>query len=103
MVNFFDKSLCSNQVMLIKALMAAHDILLEDLRRLSTGINIAIDLTEIVFESDDTKWLGSPLPANVKSIEGEQSLQLLDGEEVSVRVPNSVSVCCFSVFYTTIC
>ncbi|KAL5054602.1 hypothetical protein RYX36_035284 [Vicia faba] len=76
----------SNKVMLIKALMAAHDILLEDLRRLSTGINIAIDLTEIVFESDDTKWFHSPPPARVKSIEGEQSLQLLDGEEeVSVK------------------
>lgn len=90
--------------MLIKALMAAHDVLLEDLRRLSTGINQAIDLTEIVFESDDTKWVDSPLSARVvKSIDGEQSLKLLDGEEVSVKVPNFVNVCCFSVFYTTIC
>lgn len=37
----------SNQVMLIKALMAAYDILLEDLRRISTGIGKAIDLTEM--------------------------------------------------------
>lgn len=86
--------------MLIKALVAAHDILLEDLRRLSTGINIEIDLTEILFESDDTKWFDSPLPARVKSVEAEQSLQLLDGEEVSVKVPNSDTVCCFFVFYT---
>jgi len=72
--------------MLIKALMAAHDILLEDLRRISTGIDQAIDLTEIAFESDDTKWFDSTPPARVQSIDGEQSLQLPDREEVSAVV-----------------
>jgi hypothetical protein len=70
--------------MLIKALMASHDILLEDLRRISTGIDQAIDLTEIAFESDDTKWFDSTPPARVQSIDGEQSPQLPDREEVSV-------------------
>lgn len=67
--------------MLIKALMAAHDILLEDLKRISTGIDQAIDLTEIAFESDDTKWFDSTPPARVQSIDGEQSPQLPDREE----------------------
>ncbi|PNY13108.1 hypothetical protein L195_g009756, partial [Trifolium pratense] len=75
----------SNKVMLIKALMAAHDILLDDLKRISTGIGEAIDLTEIAIESDDTKWLDSTLPAHVKSIDGEQSLQLSDRAGLNVE------------------
>ncbi|KAK7368749.1 hypothetical protein VNO80_10779 [Phaseolus coccineus] len=66
----------SNKVMLIKALMAAYDILLEDLRRISTGIGKAIDLTEITFESDATEWFAPTPPACVKSVDGEPSLQL---------------------------
>lgn len=82
----------SNQVMLIKALMAAHDILLEDLRRISTGIDRAIDFTEITFESDGTKWLNSTLPARVESNDGDPSLQLSDKAEVSTEVRSSVNV-----------
>ncbi|RDY05361.1 hypothetical protein CR513_10818, partial [Mucuna pruriens] len=74
----------SNKVLLIKALMAAHDILLEDLRRISTGIGKAIDLTEITFESDATEWFTSP-PASVKSIDSESSLQLSDRPHVSAE------------------
>lgn len=79
--NYAEDYVGSNKVMLIKALMAAHDILLEDLRRISTGIDQAIDLTEIAFESDDTKWFDLTPPARVQSIDGEQSLQLPDREE----------------------
>ncbi|TKY59556.1 FAM135B protein [Spatholobus suberectus] len=75
----------SNKVMLIKALMAAHDILLEDLRRISTGIGKAIDLTEITFESDATERFASTPPACVKSIDGESSLQLSDRPQVSAE------------------
>ncbi|WJX52625.1 hypothetical protein P8452_38717 [Trifolium repens] len=75
----------SNKVMLIKALMAAHDILLDDLKRISTGIGQAIDLTEIAIESDDTKWFDSTLPAHVKSIDGEPSLQLSDRAELNAE------------------
>ncbi|XP_004504749.1 uncharacterized protein [Cicer arietinum] len=75
----------SNKVMLIKALMAAHNILLEDLRRISAGIDQAIDLTGITFESDVTKWFDSTLPEPVKSIDGEPSLQLSDRDKVSVE------------------
>ncbi|CAJ1935963.1 unnamed protein product [Sphenostylis stenocarpa] len=68
----------SNKVLLIKALMAAYDVLLEDLRRISTGIGKAIDLTEITFESDATEWFASTPPACLKSVDGEPSLQLSD-------------------------
>lgn len=72
----------SNKVMLIKALMAAYDILLEDLRRISTGIGKAIDLTEITFESDATEWFAPTPPACVESVDGEPSLQLSDMTQV---------------------
>nr|KYP47905.1 Protein FAM135B family [Cajanus cajan] len=59
----------SNQVMLIKALLASYDILLEDLRRISAGIGKAIDLTEVAFESDATEWFTSTPPTCVKSVD----------------------------------
>lgn len=82
--------------------MAAHNILLEDLRRISAGIDQAIDLTGITFESDVTKWFDSTLPEPVKSIDGEPSLQLSDRDKVSVEVPNSVNVN-VSLFVTSLC
>ncbi|QHO59974.1 uncharacterized protein [Arachis hypogaea] len=65
----------SNKVTLIKALMAAHDILLEDLKRISTGIDQAVDLTEITSASDVTEWFRSTSPANVN---GDSSPLLSD-------------------------
>ena len=82
----------SNQVMLIKALMAAYDILLEDLRRISTGIGKAIDLTEIPFESDATEWFAPTPPACVKSVDGEPSLQLSVAQVISPEVSNSANL-----------
>lgn len=75
--------------MLIKALMAAHVILLEDLRRISTGINQAIDLTEFTCESDVTKWFNSTPPADVERNNGEPTLQL---SNVNAEVLNSANV-----------
>ncbi|XP_027355325.1 protein FAM135B-like [Abrus precatorius] len=73
----------SNKAVLIKALVAAHDILLEDLRRISKGINQAIDLTEITFEPDLTKSFNSISPVHAKIIDYEASLQLSDGTQIS--------------------
>ncbi|XP_027917094.1 protein FAM135B-like isoform X3 [Vigna unguiculata] len=81
----------SNKVMLIKALMAAYDILLEDLRRISTGIGKAIDLTEITFESDATEWFAPTPPASVKSVHGEPSLQLSDMAQKSAYCINNLT------------
>nr|KYP63132.1 Protein FAM135B family [Cajanus cajan] len=68
----------SSQVLLIKALMIAHDILLDDLRRISKGINHAIDLTGITFEPDVTKLFNSTSPAHAKATADEASIQLFD-------------------------
>ncbi|XLT88850.1 uncharacterized protein [Arachis hypogaea] len=73
----------SNKVTLIKALMAAHDILLEDLKRISTGIDQAVDLTEITSASDVTEWFRSTSPANVN---GDSSPLLSDRPHVSSEV-----------------
>ncbi|KAL2968853.1 hypothetical protein AAZX31_15G047800 [Glycine max] len=75
----------SNKAALIKALIAAHDILLDDLRRISKGINQAIDLTGITFEPYVTKSLNSTSPAHEKSADDEASLQLSDGTQISAE------------------
>lgn len=82
----------SNQAALIKALIAAHDILLDDLRRISKGTNQAIDLTGITFEPYVTKSLNSTSPAHEKSADDEASLQLSDGTQISAEVLNSGNV-----------
>ncbi|KAL2617139.1 hypothetical protein AAZV13_08G170300 [Glycine max] len=63
---------------LIKALMAARDILLDDLRRISKGTNQAIDLTGITFEPYDTKSLNSTSTAHEKSTDDEKVTQYIN-------------------------
>lgn len=50
-------SVDSEQVMLIKALINAHDILLEDLHRISKAINQTVELTKFASELDDLKLI----------------------------------------------
>ncbi|KAK7246812.1 hypothetical protein RIF29_41682 [Crotalaria pallida] len=50
-----EDDVASNKAALLKALLAAHDILLKDLRRISEGINQTIDLNGITFNPDVTK------------------------------------------------
>lgn len=78
----------SNQAAVVKELRAAHDILVDDLIRISRGINQAIDLAGINFELDGTKSLNSPSPAHYKSTDDETSLQLSDGTKISAEVLN---------------
>ncbi|XP_014517563.1 protein FAM135B isoform X1 [Vigna radiata var. radiata] len=68
-----------NKAALVKELMAAHDILLDDLFRISRGIKQTIDLAGINFESDVTKSLNSPSPAHEKNTDDGKSLLLSDG------------------------
>ncbi|KAH1051849.1 hypothetical protein GYH30_021649 [Glycine max] len=75
----------SSKAALIKALMAARDILLDDLRRISKGTNQAIDLTGITFEPYDTKSLNSTSTAHEKNTDDEVSLQLSDGTQISAE------------------
>ncbi|KAK7331661.1 hypothetical protein VNO80_28398 [Phaseolus coccineus] len=74
-----------NKAALIKELRAAHDILVDDLIRISRGINQAIDLAGINFEPDVTKSINSPSPAHEKSTDNETSLQLSDGTKISAE------------------
>ncbi|KAL2342150.1 hypothetical protein Fmac_010090 [Flemingia macrophylla] len=75
----------SSKVLLIKALMTAHDILLDDLRRISKGINQAIDLTGITLEPDVTKLFNSNSPAQAKITNDETSPQMSDGTQISAE------------------
>ncbi|KAL2617148.1 hypothetical protein AAZV13_08G170300 [Glycine max] len=68
----------SSKAALIKALMAARDILLDDLRRISKGTNQAIDLTGITFEPYDTKSLNSTSTAHEKSTDDEKVTQYIN-------------------------
>ncbi|MED6157418.1 hypothetical protein PIB30_022989 [Stylosanthes scabra] len=69
-----------NTVALIKSMMAAHDFLLEDLRRISKGINQDIDLNGITFTQDIVKGKLSSLlstkpQVDAKKANNEESIQ----------------------------
>ncbi|XP_074296521.1 uncharacterized protein LOC141626767 isoform X1 [Silene latifolia] len=55
------------EVLLVKALLAARDILLEEAQKLSRAIDQSIDLTDFISQLDDSKLFGSLFPANVSS------------------------------------
>uniref|UniRef100_A0A7N2RF62 DUF676 domain-containing protein n=1 Tax=Quercus lobata TaxID=97700 RepID=A0A7N2RF62_QUELO len=52
-------------VMLVKALLTARDILLEELLKLSRAIDQAVDLTDFISNMDDTNLFGSVLKKNL--------------------------------------
>ncbi|KAJ7958857.1 hypothetical protein O6P43_019513 [Quillaja saponaria] len=64
-------------IMLLKALLTARDILLEELQKLSKAVHQAIDLTEFVANIDDMKLLNSiPLASQVVAeVSGQTKLQ----------------------------
>lgn len=72
--------------------MAAHDILLDDLLRISRGIKQTIVLAGINFEPDVTKSLNSPSLAHEKNADDGKSLLLSDGTKSNVEVHNSGKV-----------
>ncbi|KAH9616475.1 hypothetical protein KSS87_009440, partial [Heliosperma pusillum] len=55
------------EVLLVKALLAARDILLEEAQKLSRAIDQSINLTDFISQLDDSKLFGSLFPANVSS------------------------------------
>ncbi|KAF7842672.1 protein FAM135B-like isoform X1 [Senna tora] len=71
-----EDSIKSNKVMLIKALMAAHDIMLEELRRISKGINQSIDVAGMTSKPDHTELFNSASPIHLDSTNGGVSPQL---------------------------
>nr|KJB64037.1 hypothetical protein B456_010G030200 [Gossypium raimondii] len=62
------------QVMLVKALLNAHDTLLAELQKLSDAINHAVDLTELTSKMNDMKLFDSFLQEPVGA-DAEDSAQ----------------------------
>ncbi|KAJ1419930.1 hypothetical protein SESBI_14671 [Sesbania bispinosa] len=81
----YENNVGSNKVVLIKALMDAHDILLEELRRISKGINQAIDLTGITFKPDVINSFNYNSPVHVKRIDDGASHQPSDDTQFSAE------------------
>lgn len=69
-------SVDSNQVMLVKALLAARDILLEELQKICKAIDQALDLTDCTSKLDDTKFFHSHLQTDLGTAETEDPGQL---------------------------
>ena len=63
------------QVMLVKALLNAHDTLLVELQKLGDAINQAVDLTEFTSKMNDIKLFDSFLQANQGAVDAEVSGQ----------------------------
>ncbi|KAL9240244.1 hypothetical protein vseg_014488 [Gypsophila vaccaria] len=55
------------EILLVKALLAARDILLEEAQKLSRAINQSINLTDFISQLDDSKLFKSLLPADAPS------------------------------------
>ncbi|KAK9724181.1 hypothetical protein RND81_05G054300 [Saponaria officinalis] len=55
------------EVLLVKALLAARDTLLEQALKLSRGINQSINLTDFISQLDDSKLFDTLLPADASS------------------------------------
>ncbi|XP_057428796.1 uncharacterized protein LOC130722164 isoform X2 [Lotus japonicus] len=87
----YEDNVESNKAMFIKALISAHDILLEDLRRISKGINQAIDLTGITFKPAVTKSPNDTSPAHAKIIDDEAPLQLSNSMQKAEHYINHIS------------
>lgn len=62
--------------MLVKALVDSFNTLLEDLQKLSEGINEAVDMTEFASRMDGIKLFHPILTANMGTVGGEISEEL---------------------------
>jgi len=65
------------EVLLVKTLLTARDILFEETQKLSKAIDRSIDFTDFISELDDTKLFGPLLGADVASTNSDaQRLEL---------------------------
>ena len=76
----------SKQVMLVKALVAARDILFEELQKISKEIEQEIDLTDLVPKLDDKKLCSSILQSDLDMAIGEVSRKLPGMPQNSIEV-----------------
>lgn len=63
------------EVTLIKALLTARDILLEEFQNLSKAIDQTFDFTEFISGMDDTKYMDVLMPSRMDTVKGEASGQ----------------------------
>ncbi|KAF3971766.1 hypothetical protein CMV_004676 [Castanea mollissima] len=73
------------QIMLVKALVAARDILFEDLQKISKAIEQEIDLTDLIFNLDNKNLCSSILQADLDMEIGEVSRKLSGKPQNSIE------------------
>ncbi|CAK9313273.1 unnamed protein product [Citrullus colocynthis] len=65
----------AKEVTLIKALLTARDILLEEFQNLGKAIDQAVDFTDFISGMDDTKYADVLMPSKMDKVKGEVSRQ----------------------------
>ncbi|XP_021762712.1 protein FAM135A-like isoform X2 [Chenopodium quinoa] len=74
------------EVLLVKSLLTARDILLEEAQKLGKAIDQSIDFTEFISQMDDTKLFDSLLQADVSSITSDvKNLEKSDSQKSSEK------------------
>ncbi|XP_050260141.1 uncharacterized protein LOC126705293 isoform X4 [Quercus robur] len=73
------------QIMLVKALVAARDILFEDLQKISKAIEQEIDLTDLIFNLDNKNLCSSIMQADLDMEFGEVSQKLSGKPQNSIE------------------
>lgn len=71
------------EVLLVKSLLTARDILLEEAQKLGRAIDQTIDFTEFISQLDDTKLFGSLLQADVSSTSSDGKRPEFDDSQKS--------------------
>ncbi|GAB4839547.1 hypothetical protein Ancab_029073 [Ancistrocladus abbreviatus] len=77
----------SKEVMLVKALLTARDILLEETQKISKSIDQVIDFTEFISQLDDTKLFSSLLRQHLPSTTSE-----VPGQDLGEQLNNKANV-----------
>lgn len=66
------------EIMLVKALLTARDILLEELLKLSRAVEETIDLTDFISKMDDIRLFNSVLQANMGAGKAQNDFEVLN-------------------------
>ncbi|KAL7199346.1 hypothetical protein ACSBR2_021602 [Camellia fascicularis] len=83
----FDKS---KQAMLVRALLTARDILLEELEKLGKAINQTIDFTDFTSKLDDSSLFGFSLQGGVETARAEVSAEAPTAPQMGSEKPNGM-------------
>ncbi|XP_052185710.1 uncharacterized protein LOC127797152 isoform X1 [Diospyros lotus] len=78
----------SKQAVLVRALLTARDILIEELQKLHKSINQTIDLTDFTSKLDDPKLFASSLPGGAESAHTLVSAEASAKSQIGSQKPN---------------